>query len=35
MALITKDQKSKVKENETHYDSLYDALLYLSYYPFH
>ena len=33
MALITKDQKSKVKENKTHYDSLYDALLYLSYYP--
>lgn len=34
MALVTKDRRSKErKEHNTHYDSLYDALSYLSYYP--
>ncbi|MDQ3083263.1 MAG: hypothetical protein M3Q77_00425 [Thermoproteota archaeon] len=33
MALVTRDQKSKGKGYKTHYDSLYDALLYLSHYP--
>jgi predicted transcriptional regulator len=34
MALVTKVQKSKDrKEHNTHYDSLYEALLYLSRYP--
>jgi hypothetical protein len=33
MALLTNDQKGKGKEYKTHYDSLYDALLYLSQYP--
>ena len=33
MALVTRDQKSKVKEYKTHYDSLYTALSYLSHYP--
>lgn len=33
MAVITSYQKSKRSEHKTHYDTLYDALSYLSYYP--
>ena len=33
MALVTRDRKGKGKGYRTHYDSLYDALLYLSHYP--
>jgi len=32
MALVIRGQKSKEKEYKTHYDSLYDTLLYLSQY---
>ena len=34
MALVIKVQKHQVrKQHNTHYDSIYDALLYLSHYP--
>jgi len=33
VALVIRGQKSKEKEYKTHYDSLYDTLLYLSQYP--
>jgi hypothetical protein len=33
MSLVNRDQKSKIKGHNTYYDSLYDALLYLSHYP--
>ena len=32
MALVIRGQKSKEKEYKTHYDSLYDTLLYMSQY---
>lgn len=31
--MVIRDQKSKLKGYNTYYDSLYDALLYLSQYP--
>ena|ERR1044071_147242 len=33
MNMVIKVQKSKIKGYNTYYDSLYDALLYLSHYP--
>lgn len=33
MVVIISHQKSKRSEHQTHYDSLYNALSYLSYYP--
>ena len=33
MAPVIRGRKSKEKEHKTHYDSLYDTLLYLSQYP--
>jgi predicted transcriptional regulator len=33
MVVVISYQKSKRSEHKTHYDSLYDALSYLSYYP--